>query len=250
MTWVTPRTWATGLVVTATILNTEIRDQFLHYSTHAHDGSSGGGNDEMTGLDGIIFDDTSAPAAPGSGKTVIYAVSGKMHQRSGASGADSEFSVVGHTHPLSEAQADEQLDLHGMANPEDSGAGISGETTPTSFTTSHASSTRSTITKASADNSVVITAAGSILNATGNANHDSHMRIVSDGTQTATEEILDVDDPGANNGWAWHALQFTEDGEAAASQDYDVDFKHDLNGSSGALAVYATTLFTVEVTDA
>lgn len=101
MTWVTPRTWATGLVVTATILNTEIRDQLLHYAIHNHDGGSGNG---ASAIDPTTFrmNDSADPAAPGSGKTIIWTNSGKLHQRAGAAGAAEEFSVVGHTHTVSE----------------------------------------------------------------------------------------------------------------------------------------------------
>jgi len=87
MAWTTPRTYATGEVVTAAILNTDVRDNLLFLSTHAHGGAAGDGEDEMTGVDQITFDDISAPAAPGANDTRLFAVSGELNQRAGAAGA-------------------------------------------------------------------------------------------------------------------------------------------------------------------
>lgn len=104
MAWTTPRTWADGLEVTATILNTEIRDNLDHLSTHVHDGSAGSGPSALSGLDTITFDDVTAPAAPGSAKGVVYSVGGKLHQRSGSAGVDTELEVVGHSHTLTQTR--------------------------------------------------------------------------------------------------------------------------------------------------
>lgn len=100
MAWTSPRTWANGLVVTATILNTEIRDNLLELSTHIHDGSAGEGDDELAGVDSITLDDITDPAAPGASKTIIYAEGGKLKQRAGASGTEEELEVVGHQHAV------------------------------------------------------------------------------------------------------------------------------------------------------
>jgi hypothetical protein len=88
MAWTAPKTWAVGETVTAAKLNTHIKSNLIALDQHTHDGSSGDGNDELTGLDHITFDDISAPSAPGSGKTRLYSVSGVLRRRSGASGAD------------------------------------------------------------------------------------------------------------------------------------------------------------------
>ena len=63
MTWTTPNTYATNDVITASLFNTDLRDNLLHLSTHDHDGSAGGGNDELSGLDTIAFDDIGTPAS-------------------------------------------------------------------------------------------------------------------------------------------------------------------------------------------
>ena len=88
MAWTAPRTYVTGEVVTASILNTDVRDNLLNLSTHVHGGAAGDGDDQLSGVDDIIFDDVSAPAAPGAGDSRLYYVSGVLHSRVGASGAD------------------------------------------------------------------------------------------------------------------------------------------------------------------
>ena len=66
MAWTAPRTWVANEVVTAALMNTHVRDNLLVLSVHAHDGSAGEGNDELTGIDSITFDDLSAdPAVAG-----------------------------------------------------------------------------------------------------------------------------------------------------------------------------------------
>lgn len=102
MTFSAPRTWATGLVVTAGILNTEIRDNLLALSVHGHSGAAGDGDDVLTGVDSATFDDISDPAAPGAAKTVIWTNTGKLHQRAGAAGVAEEFSVNTHSHSVSQ----------------------------------------------------------------------------------------------------------------------------------------------------
>jgi len=87
MAWTTPRTWVTGEVVTAALMNTHIRDQQNELDLHVHGGSAGDGDDQLAGVDSVNMDDISAPSAPGSNKTILFAVSGAFNQRAGASGA-------------------------------------------------------------------------------------------------------------------------------------------------------------------
>jgi len=77
MAWTAPRTWVTGEVVTAALLNTHIRDNQLELSTHVHNGVAGEGADDLTGLDTLTFDDQSAnPASVGimqrNGTDLVY----------------------------------------------------------------------------------------------------------------------------------------------------------------------------------
>lgn len=80
--------------------NTFVRDNWTAYASHDHGSSNDGGQSlgVSGGLVKVRFTDASAPAAPGAGKTQVYSVSGKTHQRAGAGGSDEELSVVGHAH--------------------------------------------------------------------------------------------------------------------------------------------------------
>ena len=98
MAWTAPRTWVAEEVVTAALLNTHLRDNLLALSTHAHSGSAGDGSQTLGNLVKDTFTDASAPSAPGSGLTMIYAVSSKMHQRAGVSGSDTAFVVASDLH--------------------------------------------------------------------------------------------------------------------------------------------------------
>jgi len=60
MAWTAPRTWVANEVVTATLMNTHIKDNLVALSTHAHGGAAGAGNDELSGVDQVNFDDLSA----------------------------------------------------------------------------------------------------------------------------------------------------------------------------------------------
>ena len=88
MAWTAPRTWVLGEVLTASLLNTHVRDNELSLTQHQHTGAAGDGDDQLSGIDDIIFDDAAAPAAPGASKTRLYSVSGYPHYREGAAGAD------------------------------------------------------------------------------------------------------------------------------------------------------------------
>ena len=87
MAWTAPRTWVLGEALTASLLNTHVRDNELSLTQHQHTGAAGDGDDQLSGIDDIIFDDLAAPAAPGASKTRLYSVSGYPHYREGAAGA-------------------------------------------------------------------------------------------------------------------------------------------------------------------
>ena len=98
MAWTAPKTWTVGEGVTAALMNTHLRDNLLALDQHGHGGSGGDGGTSLGDLVKGTFTDAAAPAAPGAGKTALYAVSGKPHYRAGAAGADTELSDVNHTH--------------------------------------------------------------------------------------------------------------------------------------------------------
>ena len=72
MAWTTPRDW-TGIsddIVTAEMLNVDVRDNLLVLSTHAHSGAAGMGASSMSGLTlaalvNLTFADEGAPDAAG-----------------------------------------------------------------------------------------------------------------------------------------------------------------------------------------
>jgi hypothetical protein len=63
MAWTTPRTYVALEIITHIVLNTDLRDNMMVLSTHVHDGSAGQGDDELTGIDFITFDDLMADPA-------------------------------------------------------------------------------------------------------------------------------------------------------------------------------------------
>ena len=63
--WTTPRTWVDDEIITDTIMNTHVRDMFLFTDQHNHNDAAGQGNDELTGLDKLSFDNIGAPALAG-----------------------------------------------------------------------------------------------------------------------------------------------------------------------------------------
>ena len=63
MGWTTPNTYATNDIITASLFNTDLRDNLNNLSTHAHGGAAGAGNDEITGVDYIGFDNIGTPSS-------------------------------------------------------------------------------------------------------------------------------------------------------------------------------------------
>ena len=82
MAWTAPKTWATGDLVTAALLNTHLKDNLLVLSTHTHSGAAGDGNDELSGVDSVVMDSISTPSAPSSSnQIVVYAKTGRPYYR-------------------------------------------------------------------------------------------------------------------------------------------------------------------------
>ena len=98
MVWTAPRTWVVGDIATAVLLNLHIRDNQLALDQHGHDGSAGDGGTSLGPLIKATLTDAAAPAAPGAGKTALYAVSGRPHYRAGAAGADTDLAATTDTH--------------------------------------------------------------------------------------------------------------------------------------------------------
>ena len=82
MAYTTPRDWTSGELVTHTIMNTHIRDNFSAVSLHTHSGSAGDGASALNNVDTITYDHQgSDPSAPTSGHTVLYTKSDGLYFR-------------------------------------------------------------------------------------------------------------------------------------------------------------------------
>lgn len=95
MAWTDGVDRATGDLITATIWNNHhgASGNDMELKLHTHDGTAGDGSSSLGPLVKADFTDAAAPAAPGAGKTRLYAVSGKLRYRAGAAGADSPVAV-------------------------------------------------------------------------------------------------------------------------------------------------------------
>ena len=108
MTYSLPSTKITGDSAPASDWNTFVRANFMHFADDHDHGSADHGSTALGATGGIVsikFTDASAPSAPGAGKTLLYSVSGKMHQRAGASGDDEEFGISDHSHTIASDSA-------------------------------------------------------------------------------------------------------------------------------------------------
>ena len=80
MAWSTPRDWVANELVTHTIMNAHVRDQFSALSLHTHSGSAGDGASALDNVDTIIYDHQgSDPSAPTSGHTTLYTKSDGLY---------------------------------------------------------------------------------------------------------------------------------------------------------------------------
>lgn len=95
MAWTAPRTWTTGEMVTAALLNLHIRDNQTMLLAHPHTGSAGDGTKNMHALTITLV--TTAAAAPSGGDDVmVYGSNDLLHWRN-STGTQS-IAVVGHAH--------------------------------------------------------------------------------------------------------------------------------------------------------
>ena len=100
MAWTPPRTNATGDILTAPILNQQVRDNSLAVSTHTHSGAAGDGSASLAPTSITYPNQGSDPAAPGSGKLITFEAGDLFKSRAGVSGAVKTYSTTDHTHTL------------------------------------------------------------------------------------------------------------------------------------------------------
>jgi len=100
MAWTSPRTNATGDILTATILNQQVKGNSLAVSTHTHSGAAGDGSASLAPTSITYPNQGSDPAAPGSGKLITFEAGDLFKSRAGVSGAVKTYSTTDHTHTL------------------------------------------------------------------------------------------------------------------------------------------------------
>jgi len=97
--WPTVKVWTTGEMVTAALLNTQVRDPQVCLVLHAHEGGSGSGTAALGSLVSVGGAVAATAAAPGVATlTRLFAVGTDWHFRA-TGGTDNTISTIGHTHP-------------------------------------------------------------------------------------------------------------------------------------------------------
>tara|TARA_S200002703_G_scaffold159912_1_gene175434 strand:- start:5232 stop:5930 length:699 start_codon:yes stop_codon:yes gene_type:complete len=107
MAWTAPRTYVDGEILTAAILNADIRDNLLVLDTHGHDGTSGDGAATLPSLDEIQFDHQSGLGAGESGHAAMWMASDgtvRTHNNGG-----SELTLADTTHTHTQAEGSEYI---------------------------------------------------------------------------------------------------------------------------------------------
>ena len=107
MAFTQPRTWVSGEVPTAVLLNAQIRDNNNELALHAHTGGSGSGSSALGGTIGLTHIDLRDAAAPtGAGGTItrLYS-SGSQVGRVEPGGTAAIFATSLHEHSVTQASA-------------------------------------------------------------------------------------------------------------------------------------------------
>ncbi len=99
MAWTAPRTWVADEIVTASILNSALRDNLLELDLHAHGGGSGSGTAALGNLVSFTMIDAAAVAAPGGTLSVVFTSGTQAFIRSGG-GAARNLTDINHEHAI------------------------------------------------------------------------------------------------------------------------------------------------------
>ena len=96
MTWTATADASTGDLISSATWNTLLGSagNLEELKLHTHDGTNGDGSQSLGPLVLGDFTDAAAPAAPGSGKTRIYATSSRPRFRAGAAGTDTGLALI------------------------------------------------------------------------------------------------------------------------------------------------------------
>ena len=128
MAWSTPRDWSSGELITHTIMNAHVKDQFDALSGHSHSGAAGDGSSELADVDTMTFDHQgSDPSAPASGHGTIYFKSDGLYFRNTGGSAtrlalSSDVLTVGQIVELNTGQS---YDMSSDSGEKDFGAALS-----------------------------------------------------------------------------------------------------------------------------
>jgi hypothetical protein len=114
MAWTTPRTYVTGEQVTEGILDIDQKANLDALGAHTHSGAAGDGSSSLGSLVKAAFTDASAPSAPSTGLTSIYAVSGRPFYRPNG-GASTQLLILADVHSESHSSAHEPSGADTMA---------------------------------------------------------------------------------------------------------------------------------------
>ena len=99
MAWPTVKIWTTGEMVTAALLNVQVRDAQNCLNLHAHEGGSGSGTaalGPLVSVGGAVAATAAAPSVATLSR--LFAVGTDWHFRA-TGGTDNLISTIGHTHP-------------------------------------------------------------------------------------------------------------------------------------------------------
>ena len=109
MAWTSPRTYVDGEILTAAILNADIRDNLLVLDTHGHDGTSGDGAATLPSLDEIQFDHQSGLGAGESGHAAMWMASDGTVRTHNNGGSELTLADTAHTHTQAEGTGNDSV---------------------------------------------------------------------------------------------------------------------------------------------
>lgn len=238
MSWTSPRTYVDDEILTAAILNADIRDNLLALDTHGHDGTSGDGAATLTSLDEVQWDHQATLGAGASGHSAMWIESGGTVRVHNAGGSELTLSTTDHTHSLAEVQTVEEV-VNTPAAP-------STTTGAVSISTSMITVESATITVGGAGkNAIVITGVFTAWNLTGNSDgHTCRARLVWDSVEVL---ITSYSASITDNEKSTFVLTHLEPDVAAGSKTGTIQAQR--SGGTGNLSAYYQGLALLEADD-
>jgi hypothetical protein len=178
MAWTAPRTYVDGEIITAAIINADIRDNLLVLDTHGHDGTSGDGVATLPSLDEIQWDHAATLGAGETGHAAMWMDSSGVVHTHNAGGSELSLAVTTHTHTQAEGTGNDTV----LA----SGAAVNLSSTSYTGTTTQAQTPSDST--GSAQYAVVHSGYGAVRNVTGNTG-TYHIRLLKDAVQQVETSV-------------------------------------------------------------